>query len=484
MTSRVCVNNPDKFCYICGRYALKKQRTPITEFIKSAYFHYFHLEIKHQDKTWIPHNVYKMCIETLRKWKIGQRKYTPSVSSSCYTQVNINNEDFEVAETDSDIVQFDLSDNDMAKPFTQNALNDTIRDLGLSKKSTLLLASRLQERNLLASGITFTWYKHRENEFLPFFFAKDSLVYCTNVLGLFKALGLDVYRSDEWRLFIDSFKRSLKRVLLHNEGRYASVPIAYSVHLKEIYENVEILLKAIEYDKHKWQLCEDLKIISMVLGQQFGFTKYPCFLCEWDTRAKSEHWTRKLWTLRKKLTPGTKNVSRKSLIDPNKILLPPLHIKLGLMKQFTKALNKERDCFKYLVHKFPKLSDAKVKEGIFEGPQIRSLIKDKTFEKTMTIDEKNAWVAFKKVIDGFLGNNKDPEYKKLVSDMLIFPKITLQHELKISLLVLSYRLLSKMYSGKCQRRASRKVPPRYQRNRVEISRKMGHPHVSRLLLVS
>ncbi|KYN11421.1 hypothetical protein ALC57_16434 [Trachymyrmex cornetzi] len=299
MTSRVCVNNPDKFCYICGRYALKKQMTAITEFIKSAYF-----EIKHQDKTWIPHNVYKTYVSSSTKpiphgpnvpiSHYPQEEDTPSISPSCYTQVNINNEDFEVAETDSVIVQFDLLGNDMAKPFTQNALNDMIRDLSLNKKSALLLASKLQERNLLASGTTFTWYKHRENEFLPFFFAKDSLVYCTNVLGLFKALGLDVYRSDEWRLFIDSSKRSLEGVLLHNEGRYASVPIAYSVHLKETYENVEILLKVIEYDKHKWQLCGDLKIISMVLGQQSGFIKYPCFLCEWDSRAKSEHWTRKL----------------------------------------------------------------------------------------------------------------------------------------------------------------------------------------------
>ena len=35
------------------------------------------------------------------------------------------------------------------------------------------------------------------------------------------------------------------------------------------------------------------------------------------------------------------------------------------MKQFVKALPKERPCFKYLTVKFPGLSDAKLKEGIF-----------------------------------------------------------------------------------------------------------------------
>jgi len=40
------------------------------------------------------------------------------------------------------------------------------------------------------------------------------------------------------------------------------------------------------------------------------------------------------------------------LINPNKMLFPPFDIKLGLKKQFVKALNKESDCFVYL-HEVP-----------------------------------------------------------------------------------------------------------------------------------
>jgi hypothetical protein len=83
--------------------------------------------------------------------------------------------------------------------------------------------------------------------------------------------------------------------------------------------------------------------------------------CERDSRAKSQPWTQKQWLSRVALKPGVKNVVRDSLIDPKKVLLPPLHIKLGLMKQFVKALPKERECFKYLCKKFPGLSDAKLK---------------------------------------------------------------------------------------------------------------------------
>jgi len=50
-----------------------------------------------------------------------------------------------------------------------------------------------------------------------------------------------VYRSAEWRLFIDSSKRNLKAVLLHNTNKYALIPNAHSTVLKEEYVHIEIL---------------------------------------------------------------------------------------------------------------------------------------------------------------------------------------------------------------------------------------------------
>jgi len=67
------------------------------------------------------------------------------------------------------------------------------------------------------------------------------------------------------------------------------------------------------------------------------------------------------------------------------VLLPPLHIKLGLMKQF---LNRESDCFAYLCEKFPVLSTEKLRARIFDGPQIRRLMQDKYFPLTMTTLDK------------------------------------------------------------------------------------------------
>jgi len=88
------------------------------------------------------------------------------------------------------------------------------------------------------------------------------------------------------------------------------------------------------------------------------------------------------------------------------------------MKQFVKALNKEGECFSYIEMKFPGISDAKLKEGIFDGPQIRQLLNDATFVDKMNNKEKAAWLSFKDVVENFLGNHKSENYRKLVDDLL------------------------------------------------------------------
>ncbi|XP_051155678.1 uncharacterized protein LOC127278157 [Leptopilina boulardi] len=160
-------------------------------------------------------------------------------------------------------------------------------------------------------------------------------------------------------------------------------------------------------------------MITILLGQQSGFTKYPCFICEWDSRDRKQHYIKKDWPVRIALLPGTKNVLLQPLIDPSMVIPPPLHIKLGLVKQFIKGLKLNvSEAFQYLFIKFPKLSDPKIKEGVLNGPQIRALLKDYEFERKMKENEKAAWISLKNVITKFLGNKKDPDYKNIVEEML------------------------------------------------------------------
>jgi len=83
------------------------------------------------------------------------------------------------------------------------------------------------------------------------------------------------YVPKDWRLFIDSSKRSLKCVLLHNGNQFVSVPLAHSTTLKEKYEVVMYVLEKICYDQHEWLICVDLKMVNFLLGTTVRLHKVP-----------------------------------------------------------------------------------------------------------------------------------------------------------------------------------------------------------------
>ena len=93
-----------------------------------------------------------------------------------------------------------------------------------------------------------------------------------------------------------------------------------------------------------------------------GVMKCLCFMCEWDSRKWINYWIKRDWPLREYLTPGYRNILNPALVDRSNVILPTLHIKLGLMKQFVKALNNEDACFKYIREKFHYMSAERVKE--------------------------------------------------------------------------------------------------------------------------
>ena len=98
--------------------------------------------------------------------------------------------------------------------------------------------------------------------------------------------------------------------------------------------------------------------------------------------------------------------------------MPPLHIKLSLIKQFVTARDKKSAVFKYLQDLFPKLSEAKVKAGIFIGVQIKKIIQCDEFANLLNRTKKTAWNSFGAVVHGFLGNTKAENYLQLVQTLI------------------------------------------------------------------
>ena len=133
----------------------------------------------------------------------------------------------DISEWDSDADFPDVTSTGPQR-FDQPELNDLVRDLGLSKELSELLASRLNDKNLLQDGTKVGFYRHRENELLKYFATEKDFVYCNDVSGLLNAMGVTSYDPKEWRLFLESSKRSLKCVLLHNGNIYGAIRIGHS----------------------------------------------------------------------------------------------------------------------------------------------------------------------------------------------------------------------------------------------------------------
>jgi hypothetical protein len=125
----------------------------------------------------------------------------------------------------------------------------------------------------------------------------------------------------------------------------------------------------------------------------------------------------KHWEKHQKLTPGERNV-HDPLVNAVKVFLLPPRIKLGLVKNFVKTMKKDGPVFLYLQQKFSRLSEAKIKEGIFVGPQIRKLTNDKIFVSILNEVELAAWTAFKDVCSNSLGNNKADNCQEIVERLL------------------------------------------------------------------
>ena len=315
----------------------------------------------------------------------------------------------------------------------QEDINDLVRDLSLTKSNAELLISRLKQWDLLDNSVRITSQRKQHCGFSMFYTFKDGLCYCHDIKGLFQAMGIPCNPS-EWRLFIDSSSKILKAVLLHNTNKCPSILLAHSVHMKEEYQNIKLLLIALKYDQY-WEVIGDFKMVAFLVGLQGGFTKFQCYLCLWDNRNTALHYKKKNWPLRSSYEIGTYNVKQQPLVDAAKILMPPLHIKLCLIKQFVKQLDTEGEAFKYIQQLFPKLSEAKIKAGVFWGPEMKRQINSIDFPELLSEVERTAWMYFVSVVIGFLDKHRAENFRELVDGLVeAYRKMGCRMSLKIHVL--------------------------------------------------
>ena len=87
-----------------------------------------------------------------------------------------------------------------------------------------------------------------------------------------------------------------------------------------------------------------------------------------------------------------------------------MNIKLGLVKNFVKPLNKEGQALANFKSNLVNLSFAKIKEGVFADPEIKKCSKTNNLKHILSLGEAAAWNSFRLIVSDFLENNKSPNY--------------------------------------------------------------------------
>ncbi|GBL92881.1 hypothetical protein AVEN_54548-1 [Araneus ventricosus] len=292
MAPRCCVISPDTLCFICGEYTVKsQQRNIVSDFVKKVYFAYFKLRLGDH-----------ICqVETMGSSQaIRPVPHTSEIpvphppSSLDDTRIDSEHGDILPHQDES---SSDYSVDEGPQPFSQCQLNDLIKDLGLSKDGAELLESRLKNKSLLTPRTLFSGTGTERRNSRSFSPKREISFFVNDVQGLMKSFDIE-YDPSEWRIFIGSSKTSLKTVSLQNGNSFASLPLGHSVHLEENYNDLSVIPEKINYQEYRWMICGDFKMLTMLLGQQAGYTKYPCLLYLSDSPARDLHWTKTDWSLR------------------------------------------------------------------------------------------------------------------------------------------------------------------------------------------
>lgn len=136
---------------------------------------------------------------------------------------------------------------------------------------------------------------------------KSNLVVVVRILVLGKVWIWNIIQLNEGCSY-PSFKLNLKAVLLHNGSCLRSIPVVHAHDGDLCKHDGTSWLKQIFWTK--WKICGDLKICAEILGMQWWYTRFCCFLC--------------------------------------RSFLPTIHIMLKSIRNFDQAMNREGQTIKWL----------------------------------------------------------------------------------------------------------------------------------------
>ncbi|UYV84647.1 hypothetical protein LAZ67_X002946 [Cordylochernes scorpioides] len=218
-------------------------------------------------------------------------------------------------------------------------------------------------------------------------------------------------------------------------------------HLKEDYIQVKNLLNAFLYCKYNWEFVGVFKMTDFLKELQCGLTKFPATFVFGTVntlkRITSDSAEGSLENFVQVIRGFLGNHKADNYVEvvenlvacygviecrmSLKVYMPDVHSARSRTtwentrksKNFVKAMDRNASGFAYLKQKFSSISEAKIKEGIFVGPQIRELQQDGNFQNSMNEFEAAEWNSFLNVCKNFLGSVKVENYLDIVNDLLL-----------------------------------------------------------------
>jgi len=458
MHKRIHKNDPDAFCYVCAEFIGRTKRN-LTPTLQEAFWKCFQTSCADILRPFTPSYICSGCHRNLYRYHRNNKVKLPFKCPAIWTECSSHDyrccyfcsikkhslkrkpKYFDCAScTIPKLCLPDLDDRPDATSTASNSqsptdqsetdfvdegastghfnwslesFNDFCRELRLSKLLSMKCLGMLKEDPDLKkklSAVTVRQVKQRSQDVIDMFSKSGDFTYCNDIERLMAFLCVP-YDSSDWCLFVDSSTTSLKAALMYKSNLHPTIPIAYA-NVQENRSSIKEILRLIQYESHGWLIMCDLKVLNFMMGLKSGYAKYPCFYCMFDSRQSQIDFNPShTWPVRV-------DFDIDPLVPIDKIAFPFLHIKLGIFQKYVKALDKESECFKFICKNIKK-SKAKLLNGVLTGPEIRYLMKNDDFPKTMTDLERSAWFNFIAVATNVLGKHVTEEWKEKV-DQLIF----------------------------------------------------------------
>lgn len=182
---------------------------------------------------------------------------------------------------------------------------------------------------------------------------------CNDVDGLMKSLEHN-RKCEEWQLFMDASKTSLKGALLDIRIKFQSICLFHCTQMKKPYENMKFLFSCIQHNMNCWNICGCLKVIALLVVTQLGLYAVLLLFMWMGQLCKISSLFCKRMAQTWAISNRTKEHMQWTISTSKGNICNSITYQASMMN-FVEAMDHTRKAFQYLEQKFPQMTESKMK---------------------------------------------------------------------------------------------------------------------------